>query len=258
MERQREVFSLRAYEDIVVGTATQLAQTYVKCRAAKKASQHASSMLKLSMPKAMTDEASATKGVGGTISPQAPTTCTMCSSLLMASSTWSVEYPRAVNEASVISDWTTGLPTQSSQLHPILLPQIVHSQSGYTRPPHDNMSYINERPKLAPTPHKAPYGPTLTFNLPITGPVVVSTCDHIAMTGAIAAQRYQELSLRLQQEYHQSLPKPLVDYPSKLESSMSKSGMPYAHARKSESDWCSESSMGSQRDPTVPFRSIID
>src|SRR6266542_2956526 len=67
--------------------------------------------------------------------------------------------------------------------------------------------------------HGAPT--TLTFNLPITGLVVVSASDHNAVTGAIAAQKYQELSLRLQKTL-------------------------------------SSSSSGSHRDPTVPFWSIID
>jgi len=214
-QEKEGVFSLQTYEDLVVGTATQLAQTYVKCHAVKEASQHAPPMLESSMPMVMTDDALATKGAGGTI----------C---------------------------------------------------------------IDKRPKLAPVLHEAPHMPTThTYNLLITGPVVVSTSDYAAVSGAIAAQKYQELSLRLQQEYHWSLPKPLVDCPSMLESSMPKSkkstmgarhtvafsyplasvcrtptqpkpGIPSVHARKSESDWCSESSKGSQRDPTVPFQLIID
>jgi len=96
--------------------------------------------------------------------------------------------------------------------------------------------------------HGAPT--TLTFNLPITGLVVVSASDHNAVTGAIAAQKYQELSLRLQKEYDQSPPKSLVNFPSLLESSMPK--------LKKHTETLSSSSSGSHRDPTVPFWSIID
>src|SRR6266542_6786181 len=76
--------------------------------------------------------------------------------------------------------------------------------------------------RSAPTFCEAHGAPTtLTFNLPITGLVVVSASDHNAVTGAIAVQKYQELSLRLQKTL-------------------------------------SSSSSGSHRDPTVPFWSIID
>ena len=56
----------------------------------------------------------------------------------------------------------------------------------------------------------------------MTGPVVVPMSDCTAVTGAIAVKMYQELSLRLQQEYYQSLPKSSVDHLSLLESSMLK------------------------------------
>ena len=105
--------------------------------------------------------------------------------------------------------------------------------------------------RSAPTFHEAHGAPTtLTFNLPITGLVVVSASNHNVVTGAIAAQKYQELSLRLQKEYDQSPPKSLVNSPPLLESSMPKS--------KKHTDTSSSSSSGSHRDPTVPFRSIID
>jgi len=103
----------------------------------------------------------------------------------------------------------------------------------------------------APTFHEAHGAPTtLTFNLLITGLVVVSASDHSAVTGAIAAQKHQELSLRLQNKYDQSPPKFLVNFPSLLESSMPK--------LKKHTETLSSSSSGSHRDPTVPFRSIID
>ena len=79
---------------------------------------------------------------------------------------------------------------------------------------------------------------------------MVSASDHNVVTGAIAAQKYQELSLRLQKEYDQSPPKSLVNFPSLLESSMPK--------LKKHTETLSSSSSGSHRDPTVPFWSIID
>jgi len=91
--------------------------------------------------------------------------------------------------------------------------------------------------------------------------------NHTAMTGAIAAQRYQELSLRLQQEYYQSLPKSSVDHLSSLESSMPKLKEHRSTRLRSalvmtdnvpKSRASSISSSGSQRDPTVPFRSTMD
>jgi len=71
--------------------------------------------------------------------------------------------------------------------------------------------------RSAPTFREAHGAPTtLTFKLLITGLVVVSASDHNAVTGAIAAQKYQELSLRLQKEYDQSPPKLLVNFPPLL------------------------------------------
>jgi len=129
------------YEDIVVATATQVTQTYLKRRAAKEASQRPSSMLELSMPKVMTGVPPATKGAGGTISPQASSSaCATHSS-----------FPTAT------SGRTPGLPTQSSKPCSLLQPQAVHIQS---RPSHDNRSCCNERPKMAPLLREASYMPT--------------------------------------------------------------------------------------------------
>jgi len=177
------------YEDIVVATATQVTQTYLKRCAAKEVSQCPSSMLKLSMPKVMTGVLPATRRAGGTISPQASSSaCATCSSSSAASSTWSVEYPRAVDKASVTSGRTPGPRTQSSKPRSLLQPQAVHIQSW---PSHDDTSCFNERPKVAPLLCEASYTPTtLTFILLITGLTVVSTSDCTAVSGAIAARKY--------------------------------------------------------------------
>ena len=268
MQSKGKIVTAATCDNIVDRTATKIVKVYLERRAAKEASQYPSSMLESSVPNVMTDEASATKGAGGTISPQTSSSaCTMRSSSPMASSTWSIEYPRTVDKA-VTSDRATGPLTRSSESYSPLLPQITYSQSGYTRPPHDGTSCINKRPKLAPTPCEARCTPTtLTFDLPMTGPVVVPMSNHTAMTGAIAAQRYQELSLRLQQEYYQSLPKSSVDHPSSLESSMPKLKEHRMTRLRSalvmtdnvpKSRASSISSSESQRDPTVSFRSIMD
>ena len=172
MEMQRERSAPpgpATYEDIVVATATQVTKTYLERRAAKEASQRPSSMLELSMPKVMTGVPPATKGAGGTLSPQASSSaCATRSSSPMAT-----------------SGRTPGPPTQSFKPCSLLQPQAVHIQS---QPSHDDTSCLNERPKVAPPLCEASYTPTtLTFILPITGPTVVSTSDCTAVSGAIAA-----------------------------------------------------------------------
>src|SRR5205807_764179 len=87
------------------------------------------------------------------------------------------------------------------------------SSPATSQPLHDDTSCIDEGPKMAPNLCEASNGPIITFILPITGPVVVATSDHNVVTSAIAAQKYQELSLRLQKEYYQSSSKSLVNCP---------------------------------------------
>jgi len=131
VQSKGKIVTAATYNNIVVGTATKMVKVYLEGCAAKEASQYPSSMLESSVPKVMTDEASATKETGGTISPQSSSSaCAMCSSSPMASSTWSIEYPRTVDKA-VTSDRATGPLTRSSESYFPLLPQITHSQSGY-------------------------------------------------------------------------------------------------------------------------------
>ena len=133
-------------------------QTYLKCCATKEMSQHPSSMLESSMLKVITGVPPATKGAGGTLSPQASSSaCATRSSSPTASSMWSVEHPRAADKASVTSGRTPGPPTWSSKPCSFLQPQAVHSQS---QPSHDDTSYFNERPKVAPPLREASYTPT--------------------------------------------------------------------------------------------------
>ena len=134
MQSKGKIVTAATYDNIIVGTATKMVKIYLEHCAAKEASQCPSSMLKSSILKVTTDEASATKGAGGTISSQnsLASACAIHSSSPMASSTWSIEYPRTVDKAPVTSDRTTGPLTWSLQSYSSLLPQIVHSQSGYT------------------------------------------------------------------------------------------------------------------------------
>jgi len=110
VQSKGKIVTAATYDNIVVRTATKIVKVYLERHAAKEASQYPSSMLESSVPNVMTDEASATKGAGGTISPQTSSSaCAMCSSSPMASSTWSIEYLRTVDKA-VTSDRASGGP----------------------------------------------------------------------------------------------------------------------------------------------------
>ena len=109
VQSKGKIVTAETYNNIVVGTATKMVKVYLEGRTAKEASQYPSSMLESSVPKIMTDEASATKGAGGTKVLKAPYLHVQCACL--------PKWPAQLGLLSIQEQWTRQLPQTGPLAH---------------------------------------------------------------------------------------------------------------------------------------------